>query len=43
MKMKGFITGKDRTQSTLLPELLDEYITEENPVRVIDFFIDGLD
>jgi transposase len=43
MKMKRFITGQDRTQSTLLPELLDEYITEENPVRVIDLFVDGLD
>jgi hypothetical protein len=32
MKMKRFITGQDRTQSTLLPELLDEYITEENPM-----------
>ena len=41
--MKRFITGQDRTQSTLLPELLDEYITEENPVRVIDLFVDGLD
>ena len=41
--MKRFIAGQDRTQSTLLPELLDEYITEENPVRVIDLFVDGLD
>lgn len=43
MKMKRFITGQDRSQSTLLPELLDEYITEENPVRVIDLFVDQLD
>ena len=43
MKMKRFIAGQDRTQSTLLPELLDEYITEENPVRVIDLFVDQLD
>ncbi len=43
MKMKRFITGQDRTQSTLLPELLDEYISEENPVRVIDLFVDQLD
>ena len=41
--MKRFIQGQDRTQSTLLPELLDEYISEENPVRVIDLFVDGLD
>lgn len=41
--MKRFIQGQDRTQSTLLPELLDEYITEDNPVRVIDVFVDQLD
>jgi len=41
--MKRFIQGQDRTQSTLLPELLDEYITEDNPVRVIDAFVDQLD
>lgn len=40
--MKRFIQGQDRTQSTLLPELLDEYITEDNPVRVIDVFVDQL-
>ena len=40
--MKRFIQGQDRTQSTLLPELLDEYITEDNPVRVIDAFVDQL-
>ena len=36
--MKRFIQGEDRNQSTLLPELLDDYIAEENPVRVIDVF-----
>jgi transposase len=41
--MKRFIQGQDRTQSTLLPELLDEYIAAENPVRVIDVFVDQLD
>ena len=41
--MKRFVEGEDRTQSTLFPERLDDYITEENPVRVIDVFIDGLD
>ena len=40
--MKRFIQGQDRTQSTLLPELLDEYIVEDNPVRVIDVFVDQL-
>ena len=43
MRMKRFIVGQDRTQSTLLPELLDECITEENPVRVIDLFVGKLD
>ena len=41
--MKRFIPDQDRTQSTLLPGLLDEYIAEENPVRVIDVFVDQLD
>jgi transposase len=41
--MKRFIEGESRTQATLFPEALDEYITEENPVRVIDVFVDALD
>src|SRR5437773_9135294 len=41
--MKRFIEGEDRTQVTLLPECLDDYIGEDNPVRVIDVFIDDLD
>ncbi len=41
--MKRFIQGEDRTQSTVLPELLDDYITENNPVRVIDVYVDNLD
>lgn len=41
--MSGFIEGDNRTQATLLPEVLDDYITEENTVRVIDVFVDGLD
>lgn len=41
--MKRFIEGEDRSQSTLFPELVDDYISEENPVRVIDVFIDELD
>ena len=40
--MKRFIEGESRTQATLFPEALDEYITEENPVRVIDVFVDKL-
>ena len=41
--MKRFVAGSDRTQSTLLPECLDDFIGESNPVRVIDAFIDALD
>ena len=41
--MTDFIEGEARTQSTLFPEALDDYITEENAVRVIDVFIDNLD
>jgi transposase len=41
--MTGFIEGVARVQATLFPELLDDYINEENPVRVIDAFIDNLD
>lgn len=41
--MKRFIQGESRTQSTLLPEMLDDYITEANPVRVVDVFVDELD
>ena len=40
--MKRFIEGESRTQSTMFPERLDDYIDEDNPVRVIDFFIDEL-
>jgi transposase len=41
--MKRFIEGEDRTQGTLLPEHLDDYVAEDNPVRVIDVFVDELD
>ena len=41
--MTGFIEGEARLQATLFPEVLDDYITEENPVRVIDVFVDNLD
>jgi transposase len=34
--MKRFVVGADRGQSTLLPECLDDFIDEGNPVRVID-------
>jgi transposase len=41
--MKRFVAGVDREQSTLLPEFLDDFIDESNPVRVIDAFADALD
>src|SRR5258705_7662050 len=41
--MKRFIDGTDRGQSTLLPEYLEDWIDENNPVRVIDAFVDELD
>ena len=41
--MKRFVEGLDRTQSTLFPERLDDWIGEDNPVRVIDVFVDELD
>jgi transposase len=41
--MGRFVEGEDRAQSTLLPERLDDYVTEDNPVRVVDVFVDNLD
>ncbi len=41
--MSGFIEGACRTQATLFPDRLDDYLTEENEIRVIDYFIDSLD
>ena len=41
--MKRFVEGADRGQSTLLPECLDDWVDESNPVRVIDAFVDALD
>src|SRR5208337_2454443 len=41
--MKRFVLGTDRGQSTLLPECLDDWVDESNPVRVIDAFVDALD
>jgi transposase len=40
--MKRFVEGSDRGQSTLLPECLDDWIDENNSVRVIDAFVDAL-
>src|SRR5258706_2997798 len=41
--MKRFIEGEDRRQATLLPDCLEDYVSDENPVRVIEAFIDELD
>jgi transposase len=41
--MAGFVEGVDRGQSTLFPALLDDYVAEDNPVRAVDVFVDGLD
>src|SRR5437773_9334234 len=41
--MKRFVEGTDRGQSTLFPEYLEDWIDENNPVRVIDVFVDELD
>ena len=41
--MKRFIEGEARSQATLLPEYLDDYIAEDNPVRVVDAFVDELE
>jgi len=41
--MSGFIQGDDRHQATLFPERLDDYLAEDNAVRVIDVFVDDLD
>ena len=42
-RMKRFVEGTDRGQGTLFPECLEDWIDENNPVRVIDVFVDELD
>jgi transposase len=41
--MGRFVEGLDRSQTTLFPECLDDWIDEDNPVRVIDAFVDSID
>jgi transposase len=41
--MKRFIQSEDRSQSTLFPECLDDFIADDNPVRVVEVFVDELD
>lgn len=38
--MSRFVEGENRNQSTLFPEKLDDYIGDDNPVRVIDVYVD---
>ena len=39
----AYITGEDRNQITLFPEAVDDYITSDNPVRVVEVFVNSLD
>lgn len=41
--MKRFVEGADRDQPSLFPQCLDDWVDENNPVRVIDVFVDNLD
>src|SRR5215211_3971182 len=41
--MKRFVEGEDRRQATLLPACLDDYVAPDNPVRIIEAFVDELD
>ena len=41
--MKRFVEGVERGQATLLPESLDDFVDSDNPVRVVDVFVDELD
>jgi hypothetical protein len=42
IQMTRLIQGEDRSQATLLPELLDDYVMAQNPVRVIEVFVEEL-
>ena len=41
--MKRFIEGLDRSQTILLPDCVDDYVDDDNPVRAVDAFVDMLD
>src|SRR5271157_2734192 len=41
--MAGFVEGVDRGQCALLPPSLDDYVAQDNPVRAVDLFVEGLD
>src|SRR5262249_28424720 len=42
-RMRRFVEGIDRGQTTLFPECLEDWIGEDNPVRVVDLFVEELD
>ena len=41
--MTRFVQGENRSQAALLPALLDDYVGEDNPVRIVDAFVEQLD
>jgi transposase len=41
--MKRFVEGLDRDQSTLFPETLEDFVADDNPVRAVEAFVEGLD
>ena len=41
--MSAFVEGIDRGQSTFFPAMLDDYVSEDNLVRAVDAFVEGLD
>ena len=41
--MSGFVEGIDRSQSTFFPAMLDDYVAEDNLVRAVDAFVEGLE
>jgi transposase len=41
--MKGFVQGTDRQQTPLLPDCLDDWVEESNPVRAVDVLVDALE
>src|SRR5487761_441242 len=43
MSDSGHVEGSERRQKIFLPDMLDEYVGEDNPVRFIDAFVDKLD
>jgi transposase len=38
-----YITGAERTQTVLFPQSLDEIISPDNEVRIIDLFVESID